>query len=495
MNSELKSGHTMLSDIAFCSATELCDLVRRHEVAALELVDLYIERIERHDGELNAVVVRDFERARSKARALDVERGRGDARPLLGLPITVKESFNIEGLKTTWGSPKFADNFSTYTAEAIARLERAGAIVLGKTNVPLFLQDFQCYNEIYGTTRNPYDWSRTPGGSSGGSAAAIAAGLTGADFGSDMAGSLRVPASFCGIYAHKPSFGIVPTRGHSLASNLVPPDLSVVGPLGRSAHDLELLLTAVAGPAAAEAAAWQLKLPPPAFSSLEGLRIAILLDVDICPVDPAVRKAVLDLGRWLSARGATVSTVGLPFDPYEQEALFAGLLKGALCGRMDEATYSMKLKEATGLSASDSGPAATAIRDFTQSHWLWASRNEARYRLREGWRRFFEDYDLLLMPGTPTPAFPIDESEPQESRRMAIDGKILAYATQGFWQGLATVSYLPATIAPIAMNQGGLPLSIQVVGPYMQDMTTIAFAKEIEINYFPFRPPARFTNS
>jgi amidase len=492
MNSELGPGAAMLSDLAFGSASELCGLLRRREVSSLELVDLYIERIERHDRELNAVVLRDFDRAREKSRALDAERGRGDARPLLGLPITVKESFNVEGLKTTWGSPKFANNLSTYTAEAVARLERAGAILLGKTNVPLFLQDFQTYNEIYGTTRNPYDRSRTPGGSSGGGAAAVAAGLSGADFGSDMAGSLRVPASFCGVYAHKPSFGIVPTLGHSLASTLVPPDLSVVGPISRSARDLGLMLEVTAGPVASEAVAWQLKLPAPAFNAMKDLRIAILLDVDICAVDPEVRQAVLDLGRWLSERGASVSTVGLPFDGYEHEALFAGLLKGALSGRMDEAAYNMMLKEASSLSVSDSRPAATAIRDLTQSHRLWASRNEARFRLRESWRHFFRDYDLLLMPGTPTPAFPIDESEPREKRSRTIDGQSHAYDREGFWQGLASVSYLPATVAPIAMTVGGLPISIQVVGPYLRDLATIAFAEEIETRYFSFRPPADF---
>jgi amidase len=485
---------TMPPDVAFRSASDLCDLLRRREVTALELVDLYIERIERYDGELNAVVARDFERARSKARARDAERGRDDVRALLGLPITVKESFNVEGLKTTWGSAKFADNVSTYTAEAVTRLERAGAIVLGKTNVPLFLQDFQSYNEVYGTTRNPYDRSRTPGGSSGGGAAAIAAGLSGAEFGSDMAGSLRVPASFCGIYAHKPSFGLVPTFGHSLAPSLVPPDLSVVGPLGRSARDLELLLVATAGPTAADAAAWELKLPPRAFGSLEGLRIAVLLDVDHCPVDPAVRAAVLELGRWLSAQRATVRTVTLPFDASDHEALFAGLLKGALSGRMDEATFGMRLREAGDIAAGDSSPQAAALRDLTQSHWLWASRNEARYGLRDGWRRFFLDYDLLLMPGTPNPAFVINESEPRDNRPMVIDGKAMAYGTEGFWQGLATVSYLPATIAPIAMTPGGLPISIQVMGPYLQDFTTIALAREIEANYFAFRPPGAFTS-
>jgi amidase len=495
MNSEPEPDVAMRSEVAFCSASELCTLLRRREVSAIELVDLYIERIERHDRELNAVVLRDFERARNKARSIDADRGRGDARPLLGLPITVKESFNVEGLKTTWGSPRFANHFSSYTAEAVARLEQAGAILLGKTNVPLFLQDYQSYNEIYGTTRNPYDQSRTSGGSSGGGAAAVAAGLTGADFGSDLAGSLRVPASFCGVYSHKPSFGIVPTFGHSLSPYLAPPDLSVVGPLARSAEGLGLLLAATAGPSMTEATGWQLKLPPPTFSSLANLRVAILLDVDICPIDPVIRQAVLKLGRWLSAQGATVSMVGLPFDAHEHDALFAGLVKGVLSGRMDEATFNARLKEAAACSSDDTGPAASAARDFTQSHWLWSSRNEARYRLREQWRRFFEDYDLLLMPGTPTPAFVIDESSPQSDRTIEINGRTIAYDTQAFWQGLATVSYLPATIAPIALSESGLPLSVQIVGPYLHDMTTIAIAREVEISYCSFQPPDVFTTS
>jgi amidase len=219
------------------------------------------------------------------------------------------------------------------------------------------------------------------------------------------------------------------------------------------------------------------------------------MDVDICPVDHAVREAVLNLGRWLSTRGVTVSTVEPPFDAREHEALFAGLTKGVLSGRMDEATFNLRLKEATGLSSDVSGATAEAARDLTQSHWLWASRNEARYRLREEWRRFFEDHDLLLIPGTPLPAFVIDESSPQNGRTIEIDGRTIAYDTQGFWQGLATVSYLPATIAPIALSESGLPLSVQIVGPYLHDMTTIGFAREVEISYCSFQPPAGFTTS
>ena len=203
------------SQWSFRTATELSAALATKKVSAVELAQDAIGRIERHDGKINAICVRDFERGLAAARAADAALARGETRPLLGIPMTVKESYNIAGLPTTWGIPAQKDFTPAEDALPISRVKDAGGVILGKTNVPLGLGDWQSYNEIYGTTNNPYDLGRTPGGSSGGSSAALAAGYGPLSLGSDIGGSLRVPAFHCGVYAHKPTFALVPLRGHT----------------------------------------------------------------------------------------------------------------------------------------------------------------------------------------------------------------------------------------------------------------------------------------
>lgn len=197
------------------SARELARALAARQVSALELAEEAIGRIERHDPRINAICVRDFDRARQAARAADRAIAQGNAGPLAGIPMTVKESFNVAGLPTTWGFAPQRDFIAAEDALAVARVKAAGAVILGKTNVPVALADWQSYNEIYGVTGNPFDVARTPGGSSGGSSAALAAGYGALSLGSDIGGSLRAPAHFCGVYAHKPTHALVPTRGHS----------------------------------------------------------------------------------------------------------------------------------------------------------------------------------------------------------------------------------------------------------------------------------------
>ena len=483
----------MAMDIAFSSAAALAARLRSGKISALELLEHYIARIERHDPALNAVVVRDFERARKRARAADRALKNGEMLgPLHGLPMTVKESFNVQGLKTTWGNPAFKDNIANYTAVAIERLQAAGAVVFGKTNVPLLLQDLQSYNAIYGTTRNPYDLSRTPGGSSGGGAAAVAAGLSAADFGSDLAGSVRVPASFCGLYAHKPSFGVVPTRGHGLSPALASPDISVLGPIARSARDLEPLLLATAGPLEEDAAGWTLKLPASRAEKLRGLRIGFLMDMESSPLADSVRDAMDDLLHWLGKHGARVSPAVLPIEAPRHQAMFMQFVRAVGAARMNDAAFQQTLADAAKYSADDRSPAALHLRGLTQYHRDWCAAHEARSLLRAKWADYFSDHDLLLVPGTPVPAFPIDESGTRESRVLEIDGRAVPYNAQGFWQGIATVSYLPASVAPIARTKAGLPLAVQIIGPFLGDRTTIGFARLLEREYAAFEAPAGF---
>src|SRR5262245_28605184 len=279
------------------------------QVSAAELLEQSIGRIEKHDGKLNAVVVRDFERARSAAREADAALARGERRPLLGLPMTVKESFNVAGLPTTWGLPSARDWMPQEDALTVSRLKRAGAVIIGKTNVPRQLTDWQSYNDIYGTTNNPWDVARTPGGSSGGAAAALAAGFVPLELGSDIGGSLRVPAHFCGVFAHKPTLGLVPGRGQTpprVPALPVEGDLAVVGPMARTAADLALALDVMAGPDEVLGLGYQLALPPPRHTALRDFRVVVLDTHPLLPAAASVRGAIAQLADKLGNAGAKV---------------------------------------------------------------------------------------------------------------------------------------------------------------------------------------------
>jgi amidase len=300
-----------LDNLDYRSATELVAALAGKRISSAELVDFSISRIEALDTNINAVVVRDFERARGAALAADTALARGEARPLLGLPMTVKEMFNVAGLPTTWGDPNFKDWRPIDDALAVARLKSAGAVILGKTNVPMMLQDWQSYNEIYGTTNNPWDLARTPGGSSGGSAAALAAGFVSLELGSDIAGSLRAPAHFCGVFAHKPSLDLIPFRGAGRPGTPAWPvrgDLAVVGPMARSAADLALELDVLAGPdEMSEGIGYKLALPLARHQELSNFRILLIDTHPLCPSATGVRAALDRLAERLSRTGCSVA--------------------------------------------------------------------------------------------------------------------------------------------------------------------------------------------
>ena len=298
------------SQWSFVTAVELSAALAAKKVSAVELAQDAIGRIERHDAKINAICVRDFERSLAAARAADAALARGDKKPLLGIPLTVKESYNIAGLPTTWGIPQQKDFVAQADALAITRVKDAGGVILGKTNVPLGLGDWQSYNDIYGTTNNPYNLGRTPGGSSGGSAAALAAGYGALSLGSDIGGSLRAPAFHCGVYAHKPTFNLVPVRGHTPPP--FPPlpidrDMAVVGPMARGAADLSLLLDVMAGPDPLEAGvAYRLSLPPPRHSELKSFRVLVIDTDPTMPTDSAIRGTIDTLAKNLAKAGVKV---------------------------------------------------------------------------------------------------------------------------------------------------------------------------------------------
>jgi amidase len=484
------------SQWSFATATGLSAALAAKQVSAVELAQDAISRIERHDGRINAICVRDFDRGLDAARAADAARARGETGPLLGIPLTVKESYNVAGLPTTWGFPAQKDFVPPADALPISRVKAAGGVILGKTNVPVGLGDWQSYNEIYGTTNNPFDLGRTPGGSSGGSSAALAAGYGALSLGSDIGGSLRVPAFHCGIYAHKPTFALVPARGHTPPP--MPPlpfdrDLSVIGPMARSAADLGLLLDVIAGPDPLEAGkAYSLALPPPRHGELKNFRV-LLIDTDpVMPTSRSVRGAIEQLAANLGKAGVGVtrSSPLLP-DFAASSRLYMRLLMSFLAASFTPEIYSGAQAAAAQLAPDNMSLAAERLRGIALSHRDWLMADGGRARLRAQWRELFGTFDAVICPVMPTPAYPHDHSEPQEQRRIDIDGKDHVYPDQLAWAGIATLPGLPSTAIPLGLSEG-LPVGVQIVGPWLEDRTPLKLAELIEREFGGFVPPPMF---
>jgi amidase len=485
------------SQWSFSTAVELSAALAAKKVSAVELAQDAIGRIERHDSKVNAVCVRDFERGLTAARAADAALARGEKKPLLGIPMTVKESYNIAGLPTTWGNPAQKDFTPTEDALSISRVRDAGAVILGKTNVPLALADWQSYNDIYGTTNNPYDLGRTPGGSSGGSSAALATGYGALSLGSDIGGSLRVPAFHCGVYAHKPTFNLVPARGHTPPP--LPPlpfdrDLSVIGPMARGAADLSLLLDAIAGPDPLDAGkAYHLTLPPARHGELKNFRV-LLIDTDpVMPTDMAVRGTLDTLAANLGKASVKLDrTSPLLPDFAASTRLYMRMLMSFLAASQPPEVYAGMQAAASALPPDDVSLGAERLRGMTLSHRDWVIADGGRSRLRAQWRELFKTYDAVICPIMPTPAYPHNHSTEQETRRISVDGKDYVYPDQLSWPGIATLPGLPATAIPTGLSLDGLPVGVQIVGPWLEDRTPLKLAELIEREFGGFVPPPMF---
>ncbi|MEU4896636.1 amidase [Streptomyces sp. NPDC044780] len=479
---------------SFQTAERLAAALRAGEVSSAELTDEAIARIEREDKAINAICVPDFDRARAAARGADQARARGEDRPLLGIPVTVKESYNVAGLPTTWGVPLHRNHMPAEDAVQVSRLKAAGAVVLGKTNVPLGLQDVQTFNEIYGTTNNPWDHGRTPGGSSGGSAAALASGFGALSIGSDIGGSLRTPAHFCGVYAHKPTLGLAANRG------MVPPpapalpedlDLAVVGPMARAARDLALLLDVMAGPDPLTlGVAHEVTLPPARHERLRDFRVLVLDEHPLLPTGSAVRAGVNRVADALADGGARVERRSplLP-DLTEAATLYTQLLFSSSAARFPVEAYERLRTRAAGLSADDQSLGAARLRGAVFSHRDWMEANSRRELHRHGWRRLFAEFDAVVCPITPTPAFPHDHDPDLLERRIDIDGVEYPYLDQLVWAGLATMPGLPATAVPAGLSPAGLPVGVQLIGPMFEDRTPLRLAELLERRIGGFQAP------
>src|SRR5438876_2255760 len=480
----------------FASATELLAALRAGRVTSSELTDLYIRRIERHDGRLNAVVVRDFERARQRARAADEAAARGERAPLLGLPITLKESFNVAGLETTCGVPEWKGYVSPHDAPAAARLHAAGTVLLGKTNVPPMLADWQSDNPIHGRTGNPWDTGRTPGGSSGGSAAALAAGLTALEVGSDIGGSIRVPAAFCGVYGHRPSETLLPKSGQFPMPPM--PNAAVVmgvqGPLARSAEDLELALSVLAGADVGEDVAWRVELPTARHTRLADFRVAVLPAIPWLAVDDQISSALEDLATRLGRLGCQVK-VAQPDalgDHRQHYALYLTLLSAVTSSRIPAEQRVARLQVMRTRDDEWSRALQRGIESGAPDYIAWIAQRE---QYRAAWRSFFREWDVLVAPAFFTPAYPHwDKPWPNtpDSIRKTVDvnGTPVLEELGLFYPALATLAGQPATAFPVGLTRGGLPIGLQAVGPYLEDRTPIRFAALLgrELGGFA-RPP------
>ncbi len=480
-----------MSDIAHLPAFRLAGMIRSREIGCLELLDHHLRRVERFNPALNAIIWMDVEAARERARAADAALTHGETwGPLHGLPMTIKESFDLKGAPTTWGIPAMRGNIAASNAVATQRLIDAGAIIFGKTNVPLLLADWQSFNEIYGTTNNPWDLSRTPGGSSGGSSAALAAGLSALELGSDIGASIRNPAHYCGVTGHKPSWGIVPLRGHSVAGTLAMPDISVAGPLARTAEDLTLALTIVAGPDQLDAAGWRLFLPRPRSRHLADYRIALLLEDPNSAVEAEYAERLVELGHRLARAGAKVSFEARPaIDTRAAHALYIRLLRSVTGSRSAPEVFADWQRKAAALAPSDDSYKARVARAMVLLHRDWLAAHEEREKLRWAWHAFFRDWDVLLTPAAAGPAWPHDQKGDRLDRVITVNGKPEDTSNQLFWAGISGVVYLPSTVTPVGLSRGGLPMGVQVIGDNLHDLTTIEVARLIASEVGGFAAP------
>jgi amidase len=476
--------------IQYQSALEQGKQLRAQKITARELLGSCLDQFARHNDSLNAVVVTDFDRALAAAEAADKRLAKGKALSLIdGVPMTAKESFDWTGTPTTWGSPAFQENTAESDAAAIRRLTAAGAVMYGKTNVPLMLADWQSFNVIYGTTSNPWDVSRAPGGSSGGSAVALATGMSSLEIGTDIGASLRNPAHYCGIYAHKPTYGVVPMEGHMLRS-ANPGDISVAGPMARSASDLIYMMKLLAGTEGIAARALSVKLPDRKQKTFKNYRVAVMVNDPVSEVDQAVQDKIMELAAFLGGKVKRLSHDARPdFSTREAMDVYIALLRAATSRRQTDDEFTANAAKSFQLDVTDQSYYAKMLRAYIMPHRHWLTVNERRHQMRLAWDAFFEDWDVLLCPAAASAAFPHDQQGDRHERLIDVNGKRVPTTDQLFWAGYSGCFYLPSTVAPLGLTPQGLPTGVQIIARQYEDLTALHFAELIEDNFFSFQPP------
>jgi amidase len=449
-----------VNEILLQPATEVARKLRRKELSSTALTEMLLRRIDSVNPALNAVVELRRDAALQEAEAADAAVTKGkDVGALHGVPVTIKDSFYVAGMPTTWGNPAFKDFVADWDATVVRRLKRAGAIVVGKTNVAFMLADYgQTSNQLYGVTNNPWDTARTPGGSTGGGAAALAAGMTFLDYGSDLVGSIRIPASFCGVYGLKPSVSTVPLTGFQPPGPPPGPSdmmyMSSVGPLARSVVDLRSALEVTGGSEDPAAMAYRWDLSPTRHTRLEDFRIGFVLDHDGAPVSSEVAALLSNTIDTLANAGATV-VEGWPkgVDPIQQYETFG---------------FHVQLF----FAFQQPGENPATLSQFVDQENL-------RMAARAAWTTYFNDFDVFLCPANFTPAFPHD-SRPFEERTITTPEGERSYGNQAFWVSHASLTGLPAAVAPIGKTPAGLPVGLQIIGPLHEDDTALTFAELLD---------------
>ncbi|MDA1101164.1 MAG: amidase [Proteobacteria bacterium] len=480
-----------MSELHYATAVELVAKIKAREISAVELLDHYLQRVDSYNPALNAIIWMDRDGARARATSADEALARGeDWGPLHGLPMTIKESFNFAGSPTTWGKPELKDNIPTTNAHYVDCLLGAGAVIFGKTNVPINLADWQSFNEIYGTTNNPWDLQRTPGGSSGGSAAALAAGLTGLDAGSDIGASIRNPAHYCGVFGHKPTYGIVSGDGQALPGSFSQADIAVVGPLARGAEDLALSLDITAGPNRFRANAWRLQLPGPRKTALKDFRVAVMLSDPAAEVDLPYQDCLQGVADALAKAGATVSDSARPdVDTARAFEVYITILRAATSRSATEKQLAYFAQVAADGSVDGNSYLARMARGVLLPHREWLALDNEREIMRHAWAAFFKDWDILLCPAATSAAWPHDQAGERHERSITVNGKQQLGVNQMFWAGYANMVFLPSTVAPAGHSPEGLPLGLQAVAAEGEDKTAIEFCRLTSAEIFGFRPP------
>jgi len=482
-----------MTELHYRPAHELAAMVADKQISALELLDHHLARQAERDGAINAVIWKDAENARARARAADEAQARGDALGALhGVSITVKEAFDLAGSPSTWGIPDWRDNIPPEDSFVVASYRAAGGIVYGKTNVPMKLIEWQSFNEIYGTTNNPWDTSRTPGGSSGGSAAALACGFSALEAGSDIGSSIRNPAHYCGVFGLKPTWGVVPATGHTPPDWLASFDIGVMGPMARSARDLSVAMDILATADPFMAGAWQVSLPADDRRDLKDFRVALKLTDDECEVEQGYVDALQRFADRLAAAGVTVVEAEPEIDTAKLNAVYFDLLRAAMSvGISDAEIESWRQAMTTEEGKRNLRMLKSRVDGNSMRHQRWLTLNNDRLHFRKAFDAFFRNWDILLTPVCASAAFPHDQKEERWKRFLTINGRERPETDQLFWAGYSGVVHLPSVVGPMD-DLNGLPVGYQAIAGFGRDRTALAFAESVEAAFGGFKAPPKF---
>lgn len=470
-------------NIALRSAADQAAAIASGDLSASELLEVTLERYERLNPAINAIIYTQLDVARSRAKAADAATAAGESwGPLHGVPMTIKEAWDWVGSPSTSGHPDRKDWRPERNSEAIDRLLDAGAVIYGKTNLPVSMADWQTFNPVYGSTGNPWNPEYTPGGSSGGAAAALAAGLTALELGSDIGASIRNPSHYCGLFGHKPTFGLVPIIGHGNPGSPTMLDIGVGGPMARYATDLTLGLDIVAGAGGLDARGWNLELPEPRKTDPRKLKVAVMLESDCCVEQDS------ELTEQLAATVDAVGELGVQLDYDARPALdferehfnYMMLLRSATGTEASEEAYAAQQPHAERWDKGDRDYRALMAAGITLTHWEWAQHHAEREAARLVWDAFFDEYDLLLCPTAASAAYPKDEDGARADRYITVNGEPQHTTDQLFWAGMSCGVYLPGTVAPAGFTKSGMPCGLQIVAGHLRDRESLAFAEFME---------------